>query len=77
MYELRLTRQQKDRFVNVARNRLVQRKMTLKDLAEQIERPVNSVYGFFNSSKSHQKPNKFLAAEIANALEMESRDWSV
>jgi hypothetical protein len=73
MYELRLSPSEKEKFVNVARYRLYNRNMTLKDLAAKIDRPVNSVYGFFNSYK--KKPNRFLAAEIANALNMKQSDW--
>ena len=73
MYELRLTASSKQKFVDVARHRLNDRCMTLKDLAEKIGRPVNSVYGFFNSYK--KKPNRFIAAEIANALNMKPEDW--
>ena len=73
MYELRLNPREKMAFVNVARYRLADRKMTIKDLAVQIDRPVNTVYGFFNSYQ--KKPNRFLAAEIARVLEMEPNDW--
>lgn len=73
MYELRLTKTEKQKFVDVARYRLHKRGMTLKDLADEVGRPVNSVYGFFNSYQ--KKPNRFLAAEIARVLEMQSKDW--
>lgn len=73
MYELRLVASSKQKFVDVARHRLADRNMTLKDLADEIGRPVNSVYGFFNSYK--KKPNRFIAAEIANALNMKQEDW--
>ena len=73
MYELKLTKQNKQKFVDVARHRLSDRQMTIKTLAEKIGRPVNSVYGFFNSYQ--KKPNRFLAAEIADALNIQSKDW--
>lgn len=73
MYELRLRPAEKQKFVNVARHRLASKGMTLKDLADEIGRPVNSVYGFFNSYKT--KPNRFIAAEIANTLDMTQADW--
>ncbi len=73
MYELRLQPSEKQKFVNVARYRLSKRGMTLKDLADEIGRPVNSVYGFFNNYK--KKPNRFIAAEIANTLDMTQADW--
>lgn len=73
MYELKLSPSAKQKFVNVARHRLSVRKMTLKDLADEIGRPVNSVYGFFNNYK--KKPNRFIAAEIANVLNMTQADW--
>ena len=73
MYELHLQPSEKNKFVNVARDRLEKKGMTLKDLAKEIGRPVNSIYGFFNNSK--KKPNRFLAAEIANSLNMTQTDW--
>lgn len=74
MYELKLSKVQKQKFVNVARYRLAERKKTFKDLAEEINRPVNSVYCFFNNN---QRTNRFIAAEIARALEMKQEDWRV
>lgn len=74
MYELRLNSQQKQKFVNVARYRLAERKKTFKDLAEEINRPVNSVYCFFNNN---QRTNRFIAAEIAKSLGMNQEDWRV
>ena len=73
MYELRLSKTEKQKFVNVARYRLAHKNMKFTDLATQIGRPVNSVYGFFNNYK--KKPNRFLAAEIARVLETEPKDW--
>ncbi len=72
MYELKLSKQAKQKFVNVVRYRLAEREWTLKDLAKHINRPVNTVYNFM----SHDvKPNRFLAAEIATALDMKQSDW--
>ena len=73
MYELNISKQSKQKFISVARHRLADRNMTIKDLAEKIGRTVNSVYGFFNSYQT--KPNRFLAAEIATALNIQSKDW--
>ena len=73
MYELKLSPSEKTKFVTEAKNRLYFRDMTIKALAAKIGRPVNSVYGFFNSNK--KKPNRFLAAEIANELGMKPTDW--
>lgn len=73
MYELRLNNVTKQKFVASAKNKLSERGMTIRDLAKQIGRPVNSLYCFFSNDK---KQNKFVAAEIANALEMKREDWS-
>ena len=72
MYELRLTKNQKQKFVNVVRYRLAHNDMTLKDLAEQIGRPVNTVYNFMSHDN---RANRFLAAEIAEKLEMKPEEW--
>lgn len=72
MYELRLGKQAKVRFVAVAKEKLERRGWTIKRLAAEMHRPSNSVYHFFSHD---DKPNRFLAAEIANILNMKESDW--
>lgn len=69
MYELTLTGAARERFKQLAKERMQDQGISMKDLADKIERPVNSIYGFFNSYQ--KKTNRFLAAEIANALGIE------
>lgn len=73
MYELNLTGDARDRFKKIAKDRMKEQGITMGDLADKIGRPVNSLYGFFNSYQ--KKPNRFLAAEIARTLDIKQKDW--
>ena len=73
MYELRLSKRQKEKFVDVVRYRLIHQDMNFKDLAEKVNRPVNTIYDFMNHN---DRSNRFLAAEIAEVLHMTQKDWN-
>lgn len=72
MYEIKLTPKSRKRFIATARRRMIARGWNMKDLAKEMDRPVSSVYSFFsNDSRS----NRFLAAEIAKALDINPRGF--
>ena len=70
MYELRLSPQNRNAFISEAKARMAERGMTVADLAVKINRPVNTVYKFFGCSSIQ---NRFVAAEIADALDMHKK----
>ena len=63
---------EREKFVNVVRKRMAERSITVPELANQIGYNRKSVYQFFNTATID---NKFLAASIANALEIDKMDW--
>lgn len=72
MIEVVLNQENYTKFVAEAKKRMYVKGWDIKDLATQIKRPVGSVRKFF-SRKS--KPSRFIAAEIAEVLDMKVRDW--
>lgn len=72
MYELRLVGRARVRFVAEARRRMAEKGLTMSDLAEMTGRPVNSIYCFFGNAGVQ---NRFLAAEIAEALGIKGKKW--
>lgn len=72
MYELRLSHTQHIKFVQITKTKLKVRKMDVRDLAYMIERPVNTVYKFFSCKET---ANRFVAAEIATALNIKPKEW--
>ena len=71
-YELTLMSTNKERFKSAVKAKLQEKHMTLVSLAELINRPLSTVYNFMYNKK---KPNRFVAAEIANALGIEYADY--
>ena len=72
MYEVKLTPKSRKRFIATARSRMSARGWSMKDLAKEMDRPVNSVYSFFSHDS---RSNRFLAAEIAKALDINPRGF--
>ena len=72
MIEIILTKNEYIKFTAEARKRMRIKGWSTDDLAKQINRPVSSVYNFFSKSR---KPSRYLAAEIAKALDMNKRYW--
>ena len=72
-YELKLTKEQKKRFVVVVKSRLKERGMIYSDLANAINYSCGSVKEFL-SDKS-EKTNRFIAAQIANELNIKKEDY--
>ena len=72
MIEIVLTKNEYIKFTAEARKRMRIKGWSTDDLAKQIKRPVSSVYNFFSKSR---KPSRYLAAEIAKALDMNKRYW--
>ena len=60
------------RFTAEAKKRMRMRRWKNQDLARKIGRPVGSINGFFSAKGN---PSRFLAAEIASALDMTPKDW--
>lgn len=73
MLELQLDRREKVLFLRVAEKRMKEKKLTKKQLAEKINRPYGSVRNYFYDLATM---NKFLTAEIANALDIKESDWN-
>lgn len=73
MLELQLDRREKVLFLRVAEKRMKEKKLTKKQLAEKINRPYGSVRNYFYDLATR---NKFLTAEIANALDIKESDWN-
>ena len=72
MYEIRLNDKTKDQFVKAMKIKLLEKGMKVKDLADELDRPVSNIYNFISAK---DRPNRFLAAEIAQALGMNPKDW--
>ena len=73
LLELQLDRREKVLFLRVAEKRMKEKKLTKKQLAEKINRPYGSVRNYFYDLATM---NKFLTAEIANALDIKESDWN-
>ena len=73
MYEIRLNDKTKEQYVKAMKIKLLEKGIKVKDLAEKIDRPASNIYNFISSKG---RPNRFLAAEIAQALGMAPKDWS-
>ena len=73
MLELQLDRREKVLFLRVVEKRMKEKKLTKKQLAEKINRPYGSVRNYFYDLATR---NKFLTAEIANALDIKESDWN-
>ena len=72
MYEVKLTPKSRKQFIATARSRMSARGWNMNDLAKAINRPGNSVYSFFSHDS---RSNRFLAAEIAKALDINPRGF--
>lgn len=73
LLELQLDRREKVLFLRVVEKRMKEKKLTKKQLAEKINRPYGSVRNYFYDLATM---NKFLTAEIANALDIKESDWN-
>ena len=73
MLELQLDRREKVLFFRLAEKRMKEKRITKKQLAEKINRPYGSVRNYFYDLATM---NKFLTAEIANALDIKESDWN-
>ena len=72
MIEIVLSKKEYIKFTAEARKRMRIKGWSTEELAKQINRPVSSVYNFFSKNR---KPSRYLAAEIAKALDMNKRYW--
>lgn len=72
-YEIRLSDKEHAKFVNAMFKKLDKKKMNIKDLAAELNVSPKSVYNFVGDST--KKPSKFLAAKIADYLEIKPTDY--
>lgn len=71
MYELKVRKTQARRFKQVARSKMVLRNLRMKDLAELSGYSPSSLYNFFSDGNW----NRFLAATLAEKLDIKEREW--
>lgn len=71
-YELRMTKEQKTRFLGVVRGRMQGRHMTTRQLARETGYAESSIYQFLGNTKIQ---NRFLAAKIAFVLGIRRDEW--
>lgn len=71
-YELRLSPKEREKFVNVMLRKL-EKKMTIKDLAADINVSPRSIYNFVGDAT--KPPSKFLAAKIADYLSIKPTEY--
>lgn len=72
-FEIRLSEQERHKFIGVAKDKMESRHWTSSDLARETGYTLNSIYSFFGGRQKY--PNKRLAGKIATVLEMERSDW--
>ena len=72
MYEVKLTPKSRKQFIATVRRKMISRGWKMEDLAKEINRPVSSVSGFFYKNSIQ---NRFMAAEIAKALDINPRGF--
>lgn len=72
-YEIRLSEKEHTKFCNVMHERLKKEGISVKEFSEQLGVKPQSIYNFENDKT--RNPSKFLAAKIANALKIESKDY--
>ena len=70
--QLNMQPREKAKMMYVVRKELKKRGMSLSQLAKEINRPYQTVLNFFGGEK---KPLKFVAADIANYLQLRRSDW--
>lgn len=72
-YSLRMDQIEKTKFVMVVKRLLRKHNMTMKDLAEELNMPLGSIYNFMSLRESKQRG--FTAAAIANYFKISRKDW--
>lgn len=70
-YALALTEEEKKQFVVVMKRKLKRRGMTQQDLAKELGVSCSSIY----SLRSRKISNRFIAAAIANYLDISENEW--
>ena len=70
-YALALTEEEKQKFVVVMKRKLKHRGMTQQDLAKELGMSCSSIY----SLRSRKISNRFVAAAIANYLDIKEGEW--
>jgi transcriptional regulator with XRE-family HTH domain len=71
-YSLILTHEEKERFIIIMKRKLRQRRMTERDLAEELGLSCSSIY----SLRSRKIGNRFVTAAIANYLDIKEGEWN-
>ena len=70
-YALALTEEEKQKFVVVMKRKLKHRGMTQQDLAKELGMSCSSIY----SLRIRKISNRFVAAAIANYLDIKEGEW--
>jgi len=70
MYRLKLDKEQYEHFKKMARIEMILHDLSIKDLAKKTNYNEQSIRGFFC-----KKNSKFIAYAIAEALDMEIKDY--
>ena len=70
-YELKLTKSERVRFIAAVKHEMTLNACKIKDLADSVGYKPSSIYEFFSNPDVE---NKFLAAEIADKLNL--KEWS-
>lgn len=73
MYEITLIGNAKEKFKKAAKAKMRERGWKMSDLAEATGRSIGTIHYFFANTN---RPQRFLAADIAEALGMDRKDWS-
>lgn len=71
-YELRMTKAQKKRFIQIVKDRMKEKGISVRELAKLTKYAPSSVYQFLSDSDIK---NRFLTAAIAEVLEIERKEW--
>lgn len=71
MYELKVRKAQASRFKQVARAKMALQNLRMKDLAKLTGYSPSSLYNFFSDGNW----NRFLAANLAEKLDIKEWEW--
>lgn len=71
--EVKLNEKEHIKFCNVFADKLIERNMSVQDLADEIGVSIRSIYNF--RSDTSKNPSKFLAGKIATYLDIKPSEY--
>ena len=71
-YELRMTEAQRKRFIQIVKDRMKEKGISVRELVMLLNYAPSSIYPFLGYPDVKYR---FLAAAIADALEIERKEW--